>query len=260
MLIDCVLFGGELEMLKGRLHTLSEHVDKFLIVEGSHQFQNKYKGFVLKENMGYLSGFEDKVVYLPTESLVTDDPWKNENFQRRAFESVLGDMALSNDDVVTICDVDEWWSKSDIDELGEVATMNSKKFNMSLHWFHKREQTGVLCRWGFLKGKDMDFVRRHQRHTFPEVMGSHHYTSIGSYEYLVDKMTGYAHSEFNVDGIREQLLDQWVNGHFYGETFTEVDFDESTPNYVSRMMFPAEWYRKRGDIATLSVAEMYSSS
>ena len=62
--------------------------------------------------------------------------------------------------------------------------------------------------------------------------------------YLLKKMKGYAHSEFNIDGIEEQLLDQWTTGHFYGEQFTEVDFDETTPEWVSGYKFPKDWYRK----------------
>lgn len=258
MIVDCVLFGGELEMLKGRLSTLGEHVDKFLIVEGSHQFQNQHKGFSLNENMWAISGHEEKTTYIPVDSLLSGDPWRNENYQRRAFEPFLNDMGLSGDDIVTICDVDEWWTPGDVENTGEVSTMNSRKFNMSLHWYHKREQTGVIARWRFLKGKDLDFVRRQQRHTFKEVNESVHLTSMGSYDYLVAKMTGYAHSEFNVPDIRKHLLDQWVNGHFYGETFTEVEFDESTPDYIRNRMFPADWYRKRGDELTTSVAAKYS--
>jgi len=245
MLVDCVFFGGELEMLKGRLYTLSSFVDKFVIVEGEYQFQNQYKGFTLDENLSLLDAYADKVIYYKSTSLMSDDPWANENHQRRGFETVLNDMALSAHDLVTICDVDEWWSISDIHNTTRVSTMNSMKYNMSLHWFHKREQTGVIAEWGFLKGKDVDHVRRHMRHTFPEVFDSFHYTSMGSYEYLLNKMKGYAHKEFNVDGIDAALLDQWTTGHFYGERFEEVDFTDETPEYVKKYMFPKEWYRKR---------------
>lgn len=245
MLIDCVFFGGELEMLKGRLYTLDKFVDKFIVVEGEYQFQNQHKGYVLDENKHVLDGYEDKVIYHKSSSLMSDDSWANEKHQRRGFETVLNDLSLSNDDLVTICDVDEWWSASDINNTKRVSTMNSIKYNMSLHWLHKREQTGVISEWGFLKGKDVDEVRRHMRHTFPEVLDSIHYTSMGSYEYLLNKMKGYAHKEFNVDGINEALWNQWTTGHFYGETFEEVEFDESTPEYVRNHMFPADWYRKR---------------
>ena len=248
MIVDCVFFGGELEMLKGRLETLGEHVDKFVIVEGEYQFQNQYKGYVLNENMSFISGYEDKVIYHKVDSLMSNDPWANENKQRRGFEDILNGMSLSDSDIVTICDVDEWWGIGDIEKTDVVSTMNSVKFNMSLHWLHKREQTGVISQWGFIKGKDVDFVRRHQRHTFPEVFDSFHYTSMGSYEYLLNKMKGYAHSEFNTSDINEQLLDQWTNGHFYGEVFTEVEFDELTPKYVRDYKFPLDWYRKRKEV------------
>lgn len=234
-------------MLIGRLNTLSEHVDKFIVVEGDHQFQNQYKGFVLEENMWALQGFEDKVIYHKVPAILTDDPWKNENHQRRGFEEILNGLSLSDSDLVTVCDVDEWWTIGDIEQTQEVSAMNSMKFNMSLYWYHKHELTGVIGRWGFLKGKDLDFVRRQQRHTFPEVRNSFHYTSMGDYEYLLRKMTGYAHSEFNVPGIEDELLDQWTIGRFYGETFTEVEFDENTPRWVSKFKFPSSWYRKRSD-------------
>jgi hypothetical protein len=246
VVIDCFLFGGELDILEGRLHTLNDSVDHFVIVELSHQFQNQYKGFILADNFDRFKKFHHKMTYKMIESRQSSDPWQNEIQQRREIESILNNMNLSDDDIITVCDVDEWWNPDQFpDPDHDVVAFNMKKYNMSLHWFHKYELTGVGGKWKYFKGKNLDHERRQLRHTFHAITGGTHLTTMGSLDNALKKMSGYAHSEFNDGTLEEKTRDSWEKGYFYGEVFEEVDFDEDTPDWIKDYRFPLEWYRKR---------------
>lgn len=246
MVIDCMLFGGELDILEGRLHTLNDHVDHFIIIELSHHFQNQYKGFILADNYKRFSEFHHKITYKMINSLQSPDPWQNEIQQRREIENVLNQMSLKDEDIITVCDVDEWWNPKQFpDPNHKVVAFNMKKYNMSLYWFHKYELTGVGGQWEYFKGKNLDYERRQLRHTFPSITGGVHLTTMGDLNNAFKKMSGYAHSEYNDGTLQEKTKDCWENGHFYGEVFEEIDFDEDTPGWIKNKKFPLEWYRKR---------------
>lgn len=244
MLVDCVMFGWELDMLEGRLHTLSPHVDHFLIAESDHYYQNQPKGFILPDHWGRFAGFRDKITYIQVQSDLAEDPWDNEVKHRRSFEPVLNDMLVPSD-VITVCDVDEWWDPSMFPTSREVVAFNMAKYNMSLHWFHKYELTGVGGYWSYFKGKNLDHERRKRRHKFYPLTGGVHLTTMGDVNNAIRKMSGYAHSEYNNGKLSEDTVDCWENGHFYGEQFEEVDFDDSTPAWIREHRFPADWYRRK---------------
>ena len=244
MLVDCVLFGWELDMLEGRLHTLSPHVDHFLISESDHYYQNQPKGYILPDHWDRFTEFRDKITYIQAPSELHDDPWDNEKKHRRSFEPTLNRM-LGPSDVITVCDVDEWWDPALFPTNRDVVAFNMAKYNMSLHWFHKYELTGVGGKWSYFKNTDLDHERRKKRHKFYPITGGVHLTTMGDVNNAVRKMSGYAHSEFNNGSLVEDTVDCWENGHFYGEQFTEVDFDDSTPAWIREHRFPADWYRRK---------------
>lgn len=246
MIIDCILFDSELDMLQGRLETLGEYVDKFVIVESDHQFQNQYKGWVLENNFDQFAKFQEKIIYEKIPSQKNPNPWINESNQRLGFENVLQKLNLKDQDIVTVCDTDEFWKPSEVINLPEpIMTLNNRKFHMSLYWYHKHELNGVIGRWGYIKNTNLDYLRRMMRQTFPQLSGGQHFTSMGSFDDLLRKMKGFAHSEFNTDGMEKTLLDCWTNGHFYGERFQEIEFDDETPAWVKEFCFPKNWYRRR---------------
>lgn len=245
MLVDCVMFGWELDMLEGRLHTLSPHVDHFLIAESDHYYQNQPKGYILPDHWDRFAAFHDHITYIEVQSDLASDPWDNEVKHRRSFEPILQGMNLDPDDVITVCDVDEWWNPDQFPDGRDVVAFNMAKYNMSLHWFHKYELTGVGGKWSYFNGKNLDHERRGMRHTFPAITGGVHLTTMGDVDNAIRKMSGYAHSEFNNGNITADTIDCWENGHFYGEQFTEVDFDNSTPAWIRNGRFPADWYRRK---------------
>jgi hypothetical protein len=246
MIIDCILFDSELDMLEGRLETFAPYVDKFIIAESDYQFQNQYKGYILEANYERFKKFHDQLIYVQVPSKRDPNPWTNESNQRLGFEQVAHKLNLTDDSIITVCDTDEFWKPEEVINLPEpIMTFYNKKFHMSLYWYHKHEINGVVGRWEAVKNNNFDHLRRAMRGAFPKLMGGQHFTSMGTYEELIRKMQGFAHSEFRTDNMEETLLDCWTNGHFYGERFEEIDFDDDTLDWVKDLKFPKSWYRKR---------------
>jgi beta-1,4-mannosyl-glycoprotein beta-1,4-N-acetylglucosaminyltransferase len=239
------MFGWELDMLEGRLHTLDPYVDRFVITESDHHFQNQPKGYVLEQNWDRFVRFHDKITYVQVKSELYEDPWDNEIQQRRAAEPVLESMGLQDSDVITVCDVDEWWDPASFPCDFDVVAFNMAKYNMSLHWYHKHELTGVGGKWWYFKDRNLDHERRKRRHKLPCVTGGVHLTTMGDVGNAIRKMSGYAHSEYNDGTLEEATVDCWENAHFYGEQFTETEFDEFTPAWIREYRFPADWYRRK---------------
>lgn len=243
MLYDCVLFGGELDILEGRLHTLSAHVDYFVITEADHQFQGQHKGYLLDNEWGRFSQWHNKIIYVRVPSVRDENPWVNEIQQRRAAEPAL--QHLTDSDIITVCDVDEWWDPTLFPNDHEVTAFNMAKYHMSLHWYHKHELTGVGGRWSYFKDKDLDHERRMNRAHFPAITGGTHLTTMGDFNQAMTKMLGFAHHEYNNPELEADMKTFWEEGRFYDDMFIEVELSPDMPEWIREHRFPQHWYRRR---------------
>jgi len=246
MVIDAITFGGEVEMLEGRMYELMPHIDYMVIIESNRTYTNRPKVYQFLEHFDRFQMFEEKFLYQPIEGLGSSDAWANDYHQRRAVGAFLSKMGLDDDDVVFLSDTDEWFDPALIPQVENlIYAIRLKKLHMSLHWFHKWETCGIAARWGNLKGKDVDALRW-QRGTMPTLEGGWHLTSMGSHEYLVNKINSFAHQELNWAGVESELLDCWTNGHdLAGDWFTEINIDDTFPQWVKDRKAPADWYRRR---------------
>ena len=115
MIYDCFLFYNEVEILKVRMHELSDIVDRFVIVESTRTFQGQSKPLWFQANRHAFQAFESKIIHkvcdIPepeTGVLPGRAPsaaWAREHYQRNFIATALGD--LRDDDLVMISDVDE---------------------------------------------------------------------------------------------------------------------------------------------------------
>ena len=244
-IIDAVTFGGEIDMLEGRLETLGEHIDKMVIVESDKMYAGTPKEYTFEQNEERFAKWRDKILYIKIKSNNSPDAWENDYAQRRALKIGLDQLDLKDDDLVCITDTDEWWDYDLIKYIDYPTAFNMPKYHMSLHWFHKFELTGIVAPWWYLKDKDVNY-ERWRRAEFGAVTGGWHLTSMGNYEYLVRKVKGFAHQEFNKPGLEEALADCWTNGHdLANEYYKEIEFDETFPKWIREHKFPELWYRKR---------------
>ena len=106
MIFDCFTFFNELDLLELRLETLSDTVDKFILVEADRTFTGKPKPLCFQENQARFSSYLDRIIHIVVRDMPqSDNPWDREHFQRNAVLRGLGD--CRPDDIILLSDVDE---------------------------------------------------------------------------------------------------------------------------------------------------------
>ncbi len=246
MIIDAITFGGELDMLEGRLETKFNDVDAFVIVEGELMYANQPKGYLFEENYDRFKKYANKIIYKKIKSLNNHDAWANDYHQRSQLTEAVKSIAQSDSDVIIVCDTDEWYDTNFVLDLDRTIAFDMPKYHMSLYWYHKNELTGVAGPWSFFKDKDLN-TERWRRNSFEVVTGGHHLTSMGTLEYLINKVRGFAHQELISNDLDEQLKHCWTYGHdLANDQFQEIDLKSvNYPQWILDKKAPSNWYRKR---------------
>ena len=68
MVIDCIPFFNELDILKLRLHILDPLVDRFVIEEATHTFSGLPKDLCFEKNREMFEEFLPKITYLVVDN------------------------------------------------------------------------------------------------------------------------------------------------------------------------------------------------
>ncbi len=138
---DCFMYFDEDLILEIRLNSLSEFVDKFVIVES--KFNHKGEKRIPKFNINKFDKFKDKIDYILTEeqpqnlekinenekknieaSKLIMNAVKQENFQRNIIANNLID-----------CKENDWIIISDLDEIPNLNNINFEKINEKFVFF-----------------------------------------------------------------------------------------------------------------------------
>lgn len=241
MLVDAVTFGGEVNMLRSRLEVLP--ADLFVVVESDRHYAGQSKPYVFEENLSVFSEWLPKIHYVKADSLGSDSAWENDFHQRRMVGNVLNGLSLSDTDMVCLFDTDEFWDVAKLQD--DVHAWLMPKYHMSLFWYHFDELTGVSGLWREFRGRDVDRVRW-SRGALPKIEGGFHLTSMGDLDYLIRKVRGFAHQEYNRPTLEAELADCWLWGHnLEGQQFAELRDLSHLPDWFDERHLPADWYRRR---------------
>ncbi|KAG9856512.1 hypothetical protein KCU98_g1343, partial [Aureobasidium melanogenum] len=111
---DLVLMSTELDWLEIRLHTLSDYVDYFVIIESPTTFTGKPKPLHLQDNWNLFKDFHHKIIYRVVEDPIKSPrSWDHEDYFRNAlftavFPGLEGTAQEANPgDVLVVSDMDE---------------------------------------------------------------------------------------------------------------------------------------------------------
>jgi hypothetical protein len=238
MRVEGLTFGGELDLLEGRLNTVD--ADLWVIVEADKTFTGTPKQYTLAENWERFAPFHDRIKYVQV-TMPNLDPWGCDFWQRDQVGAVLETLNLADDDLVGLFDVDEWPDRW----VENLCAWNMPKYHMGLRWFHKMELTGVMGRWSDFRGQSVNSVRW-SRQTLPIVEGGWHFTSMGDLDYLIRKVRGFAHTELVSADLDDELAHCWTHGHDLADDwFTQLDDLSTLPKWAQDGKFPKDWYRLR---------------
>jgi hypothetical protein len=241
MIVDAVTFGGEIDLLRARFETLP--ADQFVVVESNKHYAGQPKPYLFEENLEVFAKWLPKIHYVKIESLDSPSAWENDYHQRRHVGLALKNLGLADSDTVCLFDTDEFWQLDRIEN--EVHAWRMPKYHMSLRWYHFDEVTGLTGNWEYFKDQNVDAMRW-ARESYPKINGGFHLTSMGDLDYLITKVKGFAHQEYNQPGLEQRLADCWANGHnLEGHKFTELPDLSHLPEWFSLNLLPSEWYRVR---------------
>ena len=116
MVIDCIPFFNELDILKLRLHILDPLVDRFVIEEATHTFSGLPKDLCFEKNSELFEEFLPKITYLVVDNSPKEiSTHERDKFQKNALAKALTD--ASDEDVLILSDVDEIPNPAVLQEL-----------------------------------------------------------------------------------------------------------------------------------------------
>lgn len=108
----------ELEWLEVKLNTTDDHIDYFVIVESPKTFTNRDKPMIVRENLGKLAAYRDKIIYHQLEipegfhsdranpARAWEDLQRNAMYDQ-ALVRLKGNQAPVQGDVIIVADMDE---------------------------------------------------------------------------------------------------------------------------------------------------------
>lgn len=107
MVIDCIPFFNELDLLQLRLHILDPYVDRFVIEEATMTFSGEPKPLCFEEHKEMFREFLPKIIYLPVTDTSADlSTHERDYFQKNHLIEGLRD--ASPEDVILFGDCDEF--------------------------------------------------------------------------------------------------------------------------------------------------------
>ncbi len=131
---DCFMFSDELETLELRLRILEEHVDRFVIVEGTRTQNNKEKQLFFKNNRERFKKWEDKIIHIVVDDWPEfDNAWTYEHYQRNCI--LRGLVQCEPNDVIIISDVDEIPDPNVIKRARKLLSKRRQVYNIRMFRF-----------------------------------------------------------------------------------------------------------------------------
>ena len=251
-IFDCFMYNNEDLILEIRLNTLSQYVDKFVIVEAKHDHQGNVKK-KYKFEVENFSKFKHKIEYWQISNFPKDiNNWERENFQRNFILNGLSE--ANQEDYVIISDIDEIPNLEDIDLI-----VKSKKkytafkqkmiyYKLNLLNLTEKEWYGSrMCKLRHLKSPQWlrnKKVKLYPFYRFDKINwnivnnGGWHFSNIMTPYDISEKIKSFAHSEFNtpeftnIENIKEKIR---LKKDLFGRKFEleKITQEEDLPKYIN---------------------------
>lgn len=239
MIIECMPFFNELDLLEIRFEITSQYVDYWVISESTKTFSGKDKPLYLRDNLdGRFSKFKEKIKIINYDC--GKDPWLNEHESRNS----LGRYVLSNftdDTIVILTDTDEIPDYRKITFKEELpAILRTKGYYYYLNC-RQNIDFGVVSMFKASELKNIQMYRMRacagNHKTIIDDAGWH-WSFLGGATKIKDKIDAYAHQDMNDPQIiNHEVIEKNVNDlkDIFGRnnfTYHIVDIDDSYPEYI----------------------------
>jgi beta-1,4-mannosyl-glycoprotein beta-1,4-N-acetylglucosaminyltransferase len=207
-IIDCFSFYNELDMLRFRLEELYDTVDYFIIVEATQTHSGKVKELNYENNKQLFAKYQDKIIYVVVDDMPGgDDAWVREMYQRSAIDRGLSKLDLQDNDIITVTDLDEIFSKQFLQTIRTqtlennvyVPTFDMYYYNLEckarLKWYHAK----VLNYWVYKNvcNRCCNTIRHWGNGININGNNGWHFSYFGDVAFIKNKIQNFAHQELN---------------------------------------------------------------
>ena len=261
-IIDCITYCGEDLLLKIRLETLYNNVDKFVIVEANKYFNGKVKPQLFSFKL--FEKYSDKLEYHFIEDLPN---YRGCNLEYEIFiknQITRGLKNLDDEDIILISDVDEIPNLQNkkfksFDSAVFLQKMYYYKFNINVSEglkFKNKVACTKSCKYKFFKSfeqvrkfrvKNIPWWRFDQKiNRYIETDGGWHFSFLMNSEGVRSKLSRFEHEishlkgkeNYDMDSLMDikkieknilDLKDPYERDHI---KLKKVNIDESFPEYI----------------------------
>lgn len=250
---DIFTYNGEKDILDIRLNILSNHVDKFIIVEAPTTFSGKVKPLYFKEHKKYFEKFLDKIIYFVIDDYPNDkalceladkspnvpkngpEHWKREFYQKESIKKAL--LGLNDNDFCFIGDVDEIWNPEINIDYSKNYIYKFKQIVYAYFINNKSNEiwSGTMgTKYKNIKEKCLNHLRTKGLTQYYYVSnGGWHFTSMGGIEELRRKINdSYTSESYNTDRVQKNLEKDFGNRDYLGRKFIFTIDEKNLPTYL----------------------------
>ena len=240
MIYDIITYNGEKEIWDLRYNVLKDFVDEFRVIEFDKTFSGKPKEWKMIQVLPKVALYRKKEAdYMKYEELAKSSPntqygkgaehWIREFCQKESIKDCLTD--LKDDDIIFIGDCDEIWNPL----LAKLEPKKSHKLGLLVYSYYLNNRSNevfygtTFTNWGLIKDKCLNHVRSQPNYYEFIPNGGWHFTSIGGYEKVKEKLTdSYTSDSYANDWVLDNLQENISsNKDFLGRNFIyKVDESE----------------------------------
>ncbi|MCL5947710.1 MAG: glycosyltransferase [Actinobacteria bacterium] len=209
---DCVPFFNEVEMLDARMEEMSQVVDVFAVSESTLTHSGAPKQLVFPDCQDRFARYGKEIRYIVADLPADGGTWEREAAQRDALASAVQD--ADPDDLVICCDLDEIVDFTRIDEIVEATSTGPVSLAMPVYYYSLSWRSPQ--RWIHPKAfRVRDFPASLSRLRLSDIVGwgelpvvenaGWHLTYFGGARRVHEKLSSYAHSEYDTAEVHESI-------------------------------------------------------
>lgn len=205
-MIDCFLFFNELDLLEIRLNSLAPYVERFVLVESPITHRGRRKPLYFAENKDRFKGFNITHLIAPP---MKGSPWVLEHHQREYLMNGITD--ADPEEIILLSDLDE------IPNLKDYVPGTEGAFNQKYYYLYlntpgqMRNFPGTVA----VKKKNIQRLNRvRNKRVRANVLledGGWHFSTLGSYEQIKQKVESFAHKEINTPECMKKIEENVKN-------------------------------------------------
>lgn len=209
MVYDCFMYNGEEDILEIRLNILDQYVDYFVLYESIETFSGKPKPAYYTENRERFAKWGHKILNYVIQPKEFTDPFERAGYQKDSIRYALRD-----------CKPNDWIYYGDVDEIWKPQTKEGKLRQLCYSYYLNNRSSEDWQGTNVCKYKNLYNLNEWRaNHDVILEDGGWHFTNMGGYEALINKIESYDHQEVNIPWVKDGLKARMdANIDFLGRT------------------------------------------